>query len=108
MKQQEALFERAVFKPALQEVSKVRYEQTFKAENPSLTPFTEKLKGQKTEQTHDTLSALWAIRGEELERVIERLVKAGFFEKRVIKEETTYWVPFIYRDALELVQGKAS
>jgi hypothetical protein len=103
-----ALFERAVFKPALQEVSKVRYEQTFKAENPSLTPFTEKLKGQKTEQTHDTLSALWAIRGEELERVIERLVKAGFFEKRVIKEETTYWVPFIYRDALELVQGKAS
>lgn len=103
----DALFERAVFKPALREVSKVRYEQTFKAENPSLADFTEKLKGQKAEHTFQTLSSLWGRDGIELESVIERLLKAGFFEKRVVKEETTYWVPFIYRDALELVQGKA-
>ena len=102
-----ALFERAVFKPALREVSKVRYEQTFKAENPSLSVFTEKLKGQKAEHTSETLSILWEVSGAELDSVIERLLKAGFFEKRVIKEETTYWVPFIYRDALELVQGRA-
>ncbi|RRH71288.1 P-loop ATPase, Sll1717 family [Falsigemmobacter faecalis] len=102
-----ALFERAVFKPALREVSKVRYEQTFKAENPSLAPFTEKLKGQKTEQTADSLSMAWGINGEHLDITIDRLLKSGFFEKRVIKEETTYWIPFLYRDALDLVQGKA-
>lgn len=102
-----ALFERAVFKPALREVSKVRYEQTFKAENPSLSTYTEKMKGQKSEHTSETLAALWGLSGADLDSVIERLLKAGFFEKRIIKEETTYWVPFIYRDALELIQGKA-
>lgn len=103
-----ALFERVVFKPALNEVSKVRYAQTFKAENPSLAPLTEKLRGQKTEQTVQTLAALWGKDVVDCAKLVDRLVKAGFFEKRVVKNETTYWVPFIYRDALEMVQGKAT
>lgn len=103
-----ALFERAVFKPALREVSKVRYEQTFKAENPSLAPLTEKLKSQKTEQTVKSLSSLWGLDGVQIEEAIDRLIKSGFFEKRIVKEEVTFWVPFIYRDALEMVQGRAS
>lgn len=102
------LFDRPVFKPALREVSKVRYEQTFKAENPSLAIYTDKLKGQKAEHTLETLAEQW---GDELSVVIsavDRLTKAGFFEKRVVKGVVTYWVPFIYRDALDLVQGKAA
>lgn len=103
-----ALFERAVFKPALREVSKVRYEQTFKAENPSLAPYTEKFRDQKTEQTLNTLSTLWGTTEEETISLVERLIKSGFFEKRTVKDETTFWVPFIYRDALEMVQGRAT
>lgn len=120
-----ALFERAVFKPALKEVGKVRYEQTFKAENPSLSAYTDKLKGQKAEQTTSTLQGIWGVDEGRASEIIDRLVKSGFFEKRiapekrssqeeqadqerqVVNNETTYWVPFIYRDALELVQGKA-
>jgi hypothetical protein len=100
------LFDRAVFKPALSEVSKVRYGQTFKAENPSLIEYTDKLKGQKTEQTVQTLASLWGVQEAACEGIVDRLVKAGLFEKRNTKGEVTYWVPFLYRDALELVQGK--
>lgn len=102
------LFDRAVFKPALQEVSKVRYEQTFKAENPSLARFTDILKGQKAEQTLETLASQWDLDSVAAAEMIERLSKAGFFEKREVKDEITFWIPFIYRDALELVQGRAT
>lgn len=103
----ELLFDRAVFKPALREVSKVRYEQTFKAENPSLAEYTDRLKGQKAEQTIATLAVQWNVDENTAGTLVERLVKAGFFEVREIKGTVTYWIPFIYRDALELVQGKA-
>lgn len=104
----EQLFDRAVFKPALEEVSKVRYGQTFKAENPSLIDYTDKLKGQKAEQTIETLATIWGRQTVDCEEIVDRLVKTGFFEKRNAKGEVTYWVPFLYRDALDLVQGKES
>ena len=31
----------------------------------------------------------------------------GFFDARGTKDEPSYWVPFLYRSALNLVQGKA-
>jgi hypothetical protein len=34
-------------------------------------------------------------------------VDIGFFELRGTKQEPVYWVPFLYRDALNLVQGEA-
>lgn len=104
----EMLFDRPVFKPALKEVSKVRYEQTFKAENPSLASYTDKLKGQKAEHTLETLAAQWDVDPTTANSLIDRLIKAGFFERRAVKGSITYWVPFIYRDALELIQGKAA
>lgn len=102
------LFDRSVFKPSLREVSKVRYEQTFVAENPSLKDYTDALKRQKSEQTPTTLSNVWNLTANEASEVAERLVKAGFFERREANGRLSYWVPFIYRDALELVQGMAS
>lgn len=104
----EQLFDRSVFKPSLREVSRVRYQQTFVAENPSLKDFTDSLKRQKTEQTPSTLASVWQTSEAEAASVSERLVKSGFFERREVGGRLTYWVPFIYRDALELVQGKAS
>jgi hypothetical protein len=37
----------------------------------------------------------------------KELVELGFFEQRGTKEQPTFWVPFLYRDALHLVQGRA-
>ncbi|WP_422036423.1 P-loop ATPase, Sll1717 family [Reyranella sp.] len=101
------LFDRSVFKLALPTVSNYRLQQYLYAEYPSERPYLEKLAGEKAEQTPAALSAIWKT---DERTAIERatgLVEVGFFEKRGTRDEPTFWVPFLYRDALGLIQGKA-
>jgi hypothetical protein len=103
----EFLFDRNALQAALPEVSKVRFQQTLCAEHPLLKPILERLEGEKTQQTPITLSKIWHVsEGEALKRA-ERLAEVGFFQKRGSKEQPLFWVPFLYRDALNLVQGQA-
>jgi hypothetical protein len=37
----------------------------------------------------------------------QRLVEIGFFELRGSKNAQTFWVPFLFRDALSMSQGLA-
>jgi hypothetical protein len=101
------LFSRAVFKEALPQVSKTRLEQTLFAEYPEIKTYVEQLRGQKTQQTSDTLAAIWKLSTDETTRVARMLVELGFFEERGERDEPIFWVPFLYRDALDLVQGAA-
>ena len=71
---EEALFERTAFKEALPEVSHVRYSQTLCAKYPDLTKHIEKLRGEKTEHTGDTLEAIWKLTKQEAIALAERLV----------------------------------
>jgi len=103
----EALFDRSAIRAALPEVSKARYEQTLCAENPQLKTYLDKMAGEKTQHTPHTLEKLWQCSTETASAIAERLVEAGFFEKRGAKDSPTYWVPFLYRPALSLVQGSA-
>ncbi|SDN87773.1 P-loop ATPase, Sll1717 family [Polaromonas sp. JS666] len=103
----EQLVDRAAIRAALPAVSKVRYEQTLCAEYPLLKPYLDKLEGEKTEQSPTSLSKLWKVPGEKAVEVADQLVEAGFFERRGSRETPTYWVPFLYRDALEMLQGAA-
>lgn len=101
------LFERIAFKEALPAVSKVRYEQTLLAEHPDMLEYLQKLEGEKAEQTINSLSQLWKMNIEKSEVIAKRLSEIGFFENRGTKEDPSFWVPFIYRSALNLIQGKA-
>ena len=101
------LFDRSVFKPALYEVSNARLVQYLYAEYPKQRPLIEKLRGQKTEQTPESLAEHWSVSDGEARNLANELADLGFFEIRGTKEDPTYWVPFLYRDALSLVQGKA-
>ena len=124
----EKLFARASFKDALPEVSKVRLEQTLYAEHPEKKPWIEKLRGEKTLHTPDTLAAIWGFfpdqttsqkmsqqelnkaKNEAKEKALglaSDLSAIGFFEGRGTKQEPSFWVPFLYRDALGLIQGSA-
>jgi hypothetical protein len=103
----EALFDRSALKAALQDVSKVRFEQTLCAEHPSLKPFLHKLDGEKTQQSPSTLAKIWGLSENEALNKAEQLTEIGFFQKRGSKEEPLFWVPFLYRGALNLVQGQA-
>jgi hypothetical protein len=101
------LFDRASFREALPTVSKVRYEQTLLAEYPDMRSYLERLKSEKSEQSIETLSKLWDVDETTARGIAYRLGEIGFFEVRGTKEEPSFWVPFLYRSALDLVQGKA-
>jgi hypothetical protein len=103
----EQLFARPSFKDALPEVSKVRLEQTLYAEYPGQKKWLEKLRGAKTLQTPDTLASLWGLSAEKSTALANELAVIGFFEARGTREAPEYWVPFLYRDALDLIQGAA-
>jgi hypothetical protein len=103
----EALLDRNALKAALPEVSKVRYEQTLCAEYANLKPILAKLEGEKTQQTPATLATIWHVSEADALAKAEALVETGFFQKRGSKEQPLFWVPFLYRDALHLVQGQA-
>lgn len=102
-----ALFSRAAFRDALPEVSKVRLEKTLYAEYPDLKPYIAALEGQKTNQSLESLAQLWRKDSEDARRIAAALVEVGLFEGRGSRDEPEYWVPFLYRPALEMVQGSA-
>ena len=103
----ELLFSRPSFKEALPEVSRHRLQQTLFAEYPKLKGYIEALKQAKTEHTPESLSAIWKVDQDEAKRRAEYLREVGLFELRGSHSSARYWVPFLYRDALELVQGSA-
>jgi hypothetical protein len=110
MPQGENLFCGAALKEALKEVlkevSRVRLEQTIYAEHPRLKEFISRLENRKATQTLVTLGRLWETTPSETARKTEELVQVGVLEVST-SQETEYRVPFLYRDALHLIQGKA-
>jgi hypothetical protein len=101
------VFTRAAFRDALPEVSRVRLEQTLYAEYPDLKPYLEKLHSEKTNHSLESLAALWDIGLDEASSLATRAAEIGFFEVRGDKSDPDYWVPFLYRPALSMVQGTA-
>ncbi len=101
------LIGRNAFKIALDAVSKVRLEQTIYAEYPSLKTFIQKLESEKTDQRIDSLARVWSLSEEETKIYAKKLVDIGFFEEKGDTLNPKYWVPFIYRNELNMVQGAA-
>lgn len=104
---EESLFARPAFKQALPEVSEVRLTQTLYAEHPDLRAYVEALQGQKTLQRIETLQLIWNLDESATRQIADQLAEVGFFEQRGTRNRPEYWVPFLYRDALGLVQGAA-
>jgi hypothetical protein len=77
------------------------------AEYPNHKQYIEALDGQKTEQTIDSLAPIWGIDKTATLQEANELVDLGLFEKRGTRDTPTFWVPFLYRDALNLIQGRA-
>ena len=103
----EKLFSGISFKDALPEVSRYRLEQTLYAEHADKKPFIERLRGAKAELTPEALAEVWELPEEDAAQQAASLVEVGFFRAPKYGEELTYWVPFLYRPSLELVQGRS-
>lgn len=102
------LLSRQAFRDALPAVSRVRLEQTIYAEFPELKTHIVALEREKTAHTLRSLAAIWEVDLVVAREVATHLVEVGLFEERGSKEEPSYWVPFLYRSGLRLVQGSAS
>jgi hypothetical protein len=83
----------------LTELSKRKRDTLLRAELPHLWPYIEKLRGQKTEFSERALRGLI---GSRAEGVIPDLVSIGLLERA----DQNYKIPFLFREGLELTQGR--
>lgn len=101
------LIDNSPLQEALPVVSETRFKQTLCAEHPSLIRHLSRLEREKSEQHMETLQKIWGENEKDASRVAEKLVEIGFFALRGTKVAPVFWVPYLYRDALKMVQGSA-
>lgn len=95
----------AALKYGLEELSKRKRETYLQAEFPHLWPAIERFAGGKTEYNE---AAIAKVCGGDWQKTIDDLVSIGLFSKKKTRDgNTIYWVPYLYRQSLELTQGKA-
>lgn len=84
-----------------------RLNQTIYAEYADVKQWLEELRGAKATQDDQSLEELWDVNKEETSERISRLVEIGFFKRKNERGRYVYWVSFLYRPGLEMVQGSA-
>ena len=97
------LVEADSIKRALSRLSEERVQDTLLAEVGDLQPTIERFRGGKAEHNVDTLARILGIGAGEVYTAIRPLVDLGFLES--VGEN--YKIPMLYRDGLEITQGKA-
>ncbi len=97
------LIESDSIKRALSRLSGERVEDTLLAEAGELSVLIEKFRGGKAEQNEQSIAAQLGIDESEVKATVKPLVDLGFLE--VVG--TSYKIPMLYRDGLEVTQGKA-
>jgi hypothetical protein len=103
----EYIFSRQALREALPVVSDVRLNSVLYAEYPRLRGYIDAMAGEKTTQSSSTLAKIWKTTIPEASAIADDLVEVGLFIKGGTKEEPEYKVPFLYRPALNMVQGTA-
>jgi hypothetical protein len=89
---------------AHERLSTQRVEDTLLAESAADTArLIEKFRKSKSEHNLETLSSTLGLKAEQLEAAIRQLVEVGFLEGL----RASWKVPMLYRDGLEVRQGKA-
>lgn len=99
-----ALINANSLKNAHERLSTQRVEDTLLAESAEETAaMIGKFRRSKAEHNLDTLAATLSLHGEELQSAIRQLIDVGFLEE--LRE--SWKVPMLYRDGLDVRQGKA-
>jgi hypothetical protein len=87
----------------LSQLSVERINDTILSESAFLAPVIERFRGGKAEHNDDSLKEILSLPGDKLKSTIKSLIEIGFLEDI----RGTYKVPAIYREGLEITQGKA-
>lgn len=86
------------------ELSKKKRQTYLQAEFPHLWTHIEKFVGGKTEYDEQSIRS---VLGKDWFRITEDLVSIGLFFKRTKAKQYVYSIPFLYRQGLDVTQGKA-
>jgi hypothetical protein len=97
------LIEADAIRKALQRLSEDRVNDTLLAEAAELAPIVEKFRDGKAEHNVSTLAVLLGVKEDEAKIKAKPLIELGFLEE--IGE--VFKVPMLYRDGLNITQGKA-
>jgi hypothetical protein len=97
------LIDRDAIKRGLSRLSAARLEDTLMAEYPHLQVYFDQFRGGKAEHNRDSLTELLGHVAPDLDEAIANLTTSGFLERTA----ATWKVPMLYRDGLEITQGKA-
>lgn len=91
-------------KKAHTRLSSQRVEDTLLAESlPEIAALIEKFKKSKSEHNAESLANTLSLAGDQLDVAVKQLIEVGFLESL----RTTWKIPMLYRDGLEITQGKA-
>ena len=100
----EPLIEADAIRKALQKLSTQRVEDTLLAEaGADIASLIQKFRRAKAEQNVESLAGILGLQDRNLQDAIRQLMEIGFLEK----VKTSWKVPMLYRDGLEVTQGKA-
>ncbi len=97
------LIDRDAIKRSLSRLSSARLEDTLMAEYPNFQVSFDQFRGAKAEHNKETLADQLGLLAPDLGQAIEALTTAGFLERT----GSTWKVPMLYRDGLDITQGKA-
>lgn len=103
----ESLFSPESIKEALVTVSRTRLERTIYAEYPALRPRIEDLRyedlrGERYTFSPSRLAQIWNTDSNTAMIIANQLADVGMFARRGKSHSPTYWLPFLYRDALDV------
>jgi hypothetical protein len=97
----EVLFDAHSINTAHAEVSKARLDMLF-AEYPKMKKVIQWLERSGHQPSLQTLQHAWRVTEREAEKIAEELVEIGFFERRGTRRHPIYWIPLLYRPALDI------
>lgn len=99
----EPVIESDSLRRALSRLSTERVEDTLLAEAGEAAPMIEKFRGGKAEHNETTIAKLLGVDKREVKTAIKPLVEIGFLET----VGGSFKIPILYREGLEITQGKA-
>jgi hypothetical protein len=97
------LIEKDALKRGLTRLSAARIEDTLMAEYPHLQVYFEQFRGGKAEHNRESIQDQLGLLAPGLDETIDQLTACGFLERT----GATWKVPMLYRDGLDITQGKA-
>ncbi len=101
------LFSRSTIKEAQSDASKEKVEKHLFAEHPSYRPWIDRLRAGKSRYGIQSLAGVWEVSPDEALSRAQALADIGFWAKDHKDGDYEVWIPFIYRDGLDISQGQA-